>query len=93
MAAACLREDCWTVHHLAADMPAEELARFTAEVGATLVVLSTVTSAARVAARQAASRIAVARPAVTVLVGEPGDCLRDLSRRAAAAGAPAGSTG
>jgi excisionase family DNA binding protein len=82
MAAACLREDCWTVHHLSADLPADDIARFAAEVGAVLVVLSTATPQARVRARQAAGLITAAEAGVAVLVGQPGDRLHDLLDRA-----------
>src|SRR5271168_5026332 len=40
MAAACLREDHWHVHHLAADLPTTEVINFAADSGASLVVLS-----------------------------------------------------
>ena len=41
MAAACLREDHWKVHHLAADLPVSEVFRLAGEADADLVVLST----------------------------------------------------
>ena len=40
MAAACLREDHWLVHHLAVDLPVAEVIGLALEVGADLVVLS-----------------------------------------------------
>ena len=86
MAAACLREDCWTVHHLSADLPAEDIARLAADVDAALVGLSTVTQAARAQARLAAGLIAAAAPRAIVLVGQPGDSLASLQARARDAG-------
>jgi len=88
MAAACLREDHWQVHHLAADLPTAEVTGLAAEAGATLVVLSSATTeSARRAAREAAD-IRRKLPGVTVLAGRPGDTLRelrDLARRATGA--------
>jgi excisionase family DNA binding protein len=79
MAAACLREDRWQVHHLAADLPVPEVTRLAAEVDADLVVFSSATQeGARVAAREAAA--ANSRP--LVLAGRPGDSVRDLVRLA-----------
>jgi excisionase family DNA binding protein len=74
MAAACLREDHWQVHHLAADLPTEEV-----------IVLSAVTeSAARLAATEAA-RIRARLPRTRVLTGRPGDTLARLRDQARAA--------
>jgi hypothetical protein len=87
MAAACLREDHWLVHHLAADLPVAEVTRLAAQVGAELVVLSSVTTSAARRARGAAGEITAALPGVTVLAGRPGDSLHDL--RAMVAGLPA----
>jgi excisionase family DNA binding protein len=83
MAAACLREDRWLVHHLAADLPAEEVTRLAEDVAADLVVLSSATGEAAQRARQAAHTIAATHPYLTVLTGRPGDSLRDLLARAA----------
>jgi excisionase family DNA binding protein len=91
MAAACLREDHWLVHHLAADLPVAEVTRLTEQVGAGLVVLSSATMAAARRARGAAREITAAVPGVTVLTGRPGDSLHDL--RAQAAGLPAHGPG
>jgi MerR family transcriptional regulator, light-induced transcriptional regulator len=94
MAAACLREERWLVHHLAIDLPAEEVARLAGQVGAGLVVLSAATGETARKGRQAAHEIAAAQPRLKVLTGQPGDSLHDLLARAgrpAAAGAgPAG---
>jgi MerR family transcriptional regulator, light-induced transcriptional regulator len=84
MATVCLREDRWLVHHLAADVPAAEVARMAVEVGANLVVLSACTAVAAVAARQAADEIRAAAPGLHALAGQPGDTLTQLRRRARA---------
>ena len=83
MAAACLREDHWQVHHLAADLPVGDLVGLARETGATLVVLSTATtSAARLVVREA-REVRDHLPHARVLTGRPGDTLarlRDLAR-------------
>ena len=83
MAAACLREDHWQVHHLAADLPAAEVISLAGDTGASLVVLSSATAgAARLAAREA-REISERLPAARVLAGRPGDPLsklRELAR-------------
>ena len=84
MATVCLREDRWLVHHLAADLPAAEVARMAVEVGANLVVLSACTADAAGAARQAADEIKAAAPGRHVLAGQPGDTLTQLRRLARA---------
>ena len=78
MAAACLREDRWLVHHLASDLPAAEAARLAGQVGADLVVLSSARSETARQARQAARAITATRPHLNVLTGQPGDSLHDL---------------
>jgi MerR family transcriptional regulator, light-induced transcriptional regulator len=84
MAAACLREDRWQVHHLAADLPVAEVAGFAAGVGATLVVLSSAAgAAARLAAREAED-LRASLPRARVLAGRPGDTLSRLRELAAA---------
>lgn len=83
MAAACLREDRWLVHHLAADLPVEEVSRLADQVGADLVVLSSAQTQTAREAQQAADAISVTRPHLHVLAGRPGDHLRDLLARAA----------
>ena len=87
MAAACLREDRWLVHHLAADLPVAEVAGLARQVGAGLVVLSSATSQTARAGRRAAREIGLADPRLRVLAGRPGDSLsqlRQLAREAAA---------
>jgi MerR family transcriptional regulator, light-induced transcriptional regulator len=86
MAAACLREDHWLVHHLAADLPVAEVTRLAGQVDAGLVVLSSATTSAARRALGAAREITAELPDVTVLTGQPGDSLYDL--RAMAAGLP-----
>jgi methylmalonyl-CoA mutase cobalamin-binding subunit len=78
MASACLREDRWLVHHLAADLPTDEVIRLADQVGAGLVVLSSAMQETAERAQQAAQEIATAGPHLTVLAGRPGDSLQDL---------------
>jgi MerR family transcriptional regulator, light-induced transcriptional regulator len=83
MAAACLREDRWLVHHLASDLPLEEVTRLADQAGAGLVVLSSARTQTARQAQQAARVIIATRPHLVVLAGRPGDRLRDLLARAA----------
>lgn len=85
MAAACLREDRWLVHHLAADLPVDEVTQLADEAGAGLVVLSAATSETARQAQDEARSIAATRPGLTVLAGRPGDSLRDLQARSRSA--------
>jgi MerR family transcriptional regulator, light-induced transcriptional regulator len=78
MAAACLREDRWIVHHLAADLPTGEVIRLADQVGADLVVLSSAMNETAERAQQAAQEITAVSPHLTVLAGRPGDSLHDL---------------
>lgn len=82
MAAACLREDRWIVHHLASDLPVDEVTRLADEVGADLVVLSSAMSETARRAQEAAHVITAARSRPQVLAGRPGDSLHDLLTRA-----------
>jgi MerR family transcriptional regulator, light-induced transcriptional regulator len=82
MAAACLREDRWRVHHLATDLPVPEVIRLAAAVDADLVVFSSATREGARRARAAAREVAAANPRPLVLAGQPGDSLRDLIRLA-----------
>jgi excisionase family DNA binding protein len=89
MAAACLREDRWLVHHLAADLPVAEVTGLALEVGADLVVLSSATAQTARAARRAAREIGLSAPRLRVLAGRPGDSLsrlRELARGLGRAG-------
>ena len=88
MAAACLREDRWLVHHLAADLPAAEITQMAGQVGAGLIVLSCTTDqaveqAGAVAAEitEAAATVGAAHPPA-VLTGGPGDSLLELLQQA-----------
>jgi hypothetical protein len=83
MAAACLRADRWLVHHLATDLPVEEVTTLAGQAGAALVVLSTATSQTARQAQQAATAITATHPHLHVLAGRPGDHLHDLLARAA----------
>jgi MerR family transcriptional regulator, light-induced transcriptional regulator len=93
MAAACLREDHWLVHHLSADLPVAEVRWLAGQVGANLVVLSSAMAETEERARQAARSIAASDPRLTVLAGGPGDSLHDLLARAGRARAAAGGAG
>jgi excisionase family DNA binding protein len=86
MAAACLREDRWLVHHLASDLPVDEVTRLADHAGAGLVVLSSAMDPTARRARQAAHAITSSHPHLTVLAGQPGDRLHDLLAQAAASG-------
>src|ERR1022692_611149 len=80
MAAACLRENHWQVHHLSADLPAAEISMLTGTVGASVGVLSTATTRGAAGAAEAARAGRAAAPDVIVLIGHPGDTLADLVR-------------
>jgi MerR family transcriptional regulator, light-induced transcriptional regulator len=84
MAAACLREDHWRVHHLAADLPVAEVTSLAAEARATLVVLSSATTQAVGLAAREAAQIRRNLPGATVLAGRPGDTLAQLRELARA---------
>jgi len=80
MAATALRAAHWRVHHLGADMPADDLAVFAREVGAHVVVLSVTHTDASGPAEQAAQTLGNRN--LDVLVGRPGATLRELVERA-----------
>ena len=84
MAAASLQENHWHVHHLAADLPPEEISRLAAQVGANLVVLSTASASGAAQAERAARVVQTTMPDATVLIGHPGEKLLDLVRQARA---------
>jgi len=88
MAAACLREDRWLVHHLATDLPVAEVTRLAAAVHADLVVFSSATPQGARRAQAAAREAAAADPQPLALAGGPGDSLRDLIRLARDARGP-----
>lgn len=76
MAAAALREDNWHVHHLGADMPAEELVRFCAEAEPDLAVLTVTTPAVHDDVARTADRLSGL--GVRTLTGGPGRTLQEL---------------
>jgi MerR family transcriptional regulator, light-induced transcriptional regulator len=82
MAAACLREDRWLVHHLAADLPVAEVTSLALDTGADLVVLSSATTRGALAARRAARAIGFHAPRLPVLAGRPADTLSQLRQLA-----------
>ncbi len=85
MAAVALREDNWHVHHLGADMPADDLVDFCAEHDVTVAVITvTVPGTAELATATAERLRAAGTPTI---VGQPGlslDHLIEHARRAAA---------
>ena len=85
MATACLREDRWLVHHLAADLPVNEVTGLARLAGASLVVLSSATTESGRLAREAADEITRSEAGLQVLTGQPGDTLSRLRQLARAA--------
>jgi len=83
MATTCLREDRWLVHHLAADLPADEVAGLARQAGAGLVVLSSSTTKGVEVAGEAAETI-TRSSGLPVLTGKPGDTLSELRQLARA---------
>ena len=86
MATACLREDRWLVHHLAADLPVTEVIGLARLARASLVVLSSATTESAQRAREAADDITRSEAGLHVLTGQPGAplCrLRELARATA----------
>jgi methanogenic corrinoid protein MtbC1 len=84
MAAACLREDRWQVHHLAADLPVDDVITLARDTGASLVVMSSVSADAAGTGTREAREIRERLPGVRVLVGRQGDTLaqlRELARQ------------
>jgi MerR family transcriptional regulator, light-induced transcriptional regulator len=93
MAAACLREDRWLVHHLATDLPVAEVTRLALDVRASLIVFSTATPDAGRLAGEAAADITAAHPELSVIVGRPGDSLTQLRQLARNSRGPAADQG
>jgi MerR family transcriptional regulator, light-induced transcriptional regulator len=85
MAATCLRQDRWLVHHLATDLPVAEVTQLAATVRADLVVFSSATPQGARRARFAARDAAAADPRPLALAGRPGDSLQDLIQLARSA--------
>jgi len=84
MATACLREDRWLVHHLAADLPVSEVTDLVKETAASLVVLSAATTEAVQQAAEEVDQITQASARLRVLAGRPGDSLGQLRQLARA---------
>jgi MerR family transcriptional regulator, light-induced transcriptional regulator len=83
MAAVCLREDHWQVHHLSADLPTADVISLAAATKANLIVLSSATTEGARQAGQEARTIRERLPEARVLVGRQGDTLsrlRELAR-------------
>ena len=78
MAATALRDNNWTVHHLGADMPPDQLVQFCNEHEIDAVVLTVVNPTSREVAQEAADRIR--QTGTPVVVGGPGRTLDDLVR-------------
>lgn len=87
MATASLREDRWTVQHLGADVPVEEVLSFIEAHDVDLVAISAVGPGAVERARSAREVIAQ-RHGIPVLVGEPGTTVGQLQELARAARRP-----
>jgi MerR family transcriptional regulator, light-induced transcriptional regulator len=89
MAALALRADNWTVEHLGADMPPDELVRFCADHDVDVAVLSSTNPDTAESATETADRIRAA--GTPVVLGAPGRTLDDLveSTRAALSSAAA----
>lgn len=81
MAAACLRQDRWLVHHLACDLPVAEVTGMARATDADLVVLSSSTTASAGVLAEAAAQVEAGSGA-RVLCGRPGGSLHDLLRLA-----------
>ena len=84
MATACLREDRWLVHHLAADLPVTEVTALAVQARAGLVVLSSASTESVGRGREAADEIARSAPGLPVLTGRSGDTLSQLRELARA---------
>ena len=82
MAALVLREDRWKVHHLGPDTPTDDLAKFTFEVRADLVVLSSTLSSSNRVSQQISETLGAL--GIRVLSGGPGSTLGSLVRQARA---------
>jgi methanogenic corrinoid protein MtbC1 len=82
MAAVALREANWSVHHLGADLPPDELLRFCTEHDVALAVLSSTNPATTEVAQGTAQRLR--RLGIPTIVGEAGRSLDQLVAEAAA---------
>ena len=86
MAAVVLRDDNWSVEHLGANMPPDELVRFCAEHDVDVAVLSSTNPDTALLAADTARRLRDA--GTTVVLGEPGRTLDDLVQETRAALTP-----
>ena len=96
MAAVALREDQWRVHHLGADLPADEIIQFCAEHDVDIAVLTVTTPNVQPLVDRTAA--ALRADGVPTVVGGPGRTLDDLrvearDALAGAAGGPAVARG
>jgi excisionase family DNA binding protein len=80
LAAICLREDNWLVHHLGADLPTDELMRFCHRQHIDLVVLTVTVIELRAAATRTAEQLHAL--GLRALVGGPGRSLDELQHLA-----------
>lgn len=76
LAAVALREDNWVVHHLGADLPAQELIGFCRQEPVQLAVLTVTATAVRADAVRAAHQLESL--GLRTLVGDPGRSLTEL---------------
>lgn len=76
MAAVTLRDNNWSVHHLGADMPPDELVRFCAEHDIDVAVLTLVNTDCAALAETTGERIEAS--GIPVVVGAPGRTLEEL---------------
>ena len=86
MAAAAMREDNWHVHHLGADMPAQEIAAFARREEPDLLVLTVTADGARQSALDLAATLEA--DGLPTLVGGAGQSLTGLLQAARAARRP-----
>ncbi len=91
MATVVLRADCWRVHHIGADLPADDLVEFALESGASLVVLSPTMPELVEDARRLRDQV-LDLSGLPTLVGRPGAPLTDLVEQARMAPVPARSS-
>lgn len=83
MAAVALRDNNWTVHHLGADIPNDELIEFCRREPVDIAVITVTNSESRPSANRVARRIEAL--GITTLVGAPGRTLDELVDAASAA--------
>lgn len=84
MAAVALRDDNWTVEHLGADMPPDEMVRFCAEHDVDVAVLSSTNPDTAALASDTADRLRAG--GTPVVLGRPGSTLDELITSTRSAG-------